>query len=151
MLSLETSVDNEERSLRTVTGPGVSPTVSWLTLTQDGVRQGSTEGLRAYCEDPKVDHQSPGLSSVSLAGLAAHLPEIRAAAELEPEHQGAVSHSVHIFTLCRRGKKKHARVVQMARGLRKCATVKEKKTKKKPHLFVLVSVNDMSDLRNSLR
>ncbi len=39
--------------------------------------------------------------SVSLAGLAAHLPEIWPAAELEPEHQGAVGHSVHIFTLCR--------------------------------------------------
>lgn len=46
------------------------------------------------------------LGSVSLAGLAAHLPEIWPAAELEPEHQGAVSHSVHIFTLCRGGKKK---------------------------------------------
>lgn len=38
--------------------------------------------------------------SVSLASLAAHLPEIWPAAELEPEHQGAVGHSVHIFTLC---------------------------------------------------
>lgn len=38
--------------------------------------------------------------SVSLAGLAAHLPEIWPAAELEPEHQGAVGHSVHIFALC---------------------------------------------------
>lgn len=37
--------------------------------------------------------------SMSLAGLAAHLPEIWPAAELEPEHQGAVGHSVHIFTL----------------------------------------------------
>lgn len=37
--------------------------------------------------------------SVSLAGLAAHLPEIWPAAELEPEHQGAVGHCVHIFTL----------------------------------------------------
>lgn len=48
----------------------------------------------------------PELRSVSLAGLAAHLPEIWPAAELEPEHQGAVSHSVHIFTLCRGEKKK---------------------------------------------
>lgn len=39
-------------------------------------------------------------SSVSLAGLAAHLPEIWPAAELEPEHQGAVGHCVHIFALC---------------------------------------------------
>jgi len=38
--------------------------------------------------------------SVSLAGLAAHLSEVRPAAELEAEHQGAVGHSVHIFTLC---------------------------------------------------
>lgn len=37
--------------------------------------------------------------SVSLASLAAHLPEIWPAAELEPEHQGAVGHSVHIFAL----------------------------------------------------
>lgn len=42
--------------------------------------------------------------SVSLAGLAAHLPEIWPAAELKPEHQGAVGHSVHIFTLCREDK-----------------------------------------------
>lgn len=55
--------------------------------------------------DPKVERQGQGLSSVSLAGLAAHLPEIGPAAELEPEHQGAVSHSVHIFTLCRRKEK----------------------------------------------
>lgn len=38
---------------------------------------------------------------MSLAGLAAHLSEIWPAAELEPEHQGAVGHSVHIFTLFR--------------------------------------------------
>lgn len=38
---------------------------------------------------------------MSLAGLAAHLPEVWPAAELEPEHQGAVGHCVHIFTLCR--------------------------------------------------
>lgn len=37
---------------------------------------------------------------MSLAGLAAHLPEIWPAAELEPEHQGAVGHGVHIFALC---------------------------------------------------
>ena len=43
--------------------------------------------------------------SVSLARLAAHLSEIWPAAELEPEHQGAVGHSVHIFTLC--GEDKH--------------------------------------------
>lgn len=42
--------------------------------------------------------------SVTLAGLAAHLPEIWPAAELEPEHQGAVGHSVHIFTLCQEDK-----------------------------------------------
>lgn len=41
-----------------------------------------------------------GGRSVSLAGLAAHLPEIWPAAELEPEHQGAVGHGVHIFALC---------------------------------------------------
>lgn len=41
-----------------------------------------------------------GGRSVSLAGLAAHLPEIWPAAELEPEHQGAVGHCVHIFALC---------------------------------------------------
>lgn len=46
--------------------------------------------------------------SVSLAGLAAHLPEIWPAAELEPEHQGAVGHSVHIFTLCREDKQERA-------------------------------------------
>lgn len=39
--------------------------------------------------------------SVSLAGFAAHLSKIWPAAELEPEHQGAVGHSVHIFTLFR--------------------------------------------------
>lgn len=44
--------------------------------------------------------------SVSLAGLAAHLPEIRPAAELEPEHQGAVGDSVHIFTLYGRNKER---------------------------------------------
>lgn len=47
------------------------------------------------------------MGSVSLAGLAAHLSEIRPAAELEPEHQGAVGHSVHIFTLCRRKQQLH--------------------------------------------
>lgn len=41
-----------------------------------------------------------GGRSVSLAGLAAHLPEIWPAAELEPEHQGAVGNGVHIFALC---------------------------------------------------
>lgn len=40
-------------------------------------------------------------ASVSLAGLTAHLSEIWPVAELEPEHQGAVCHSAHIFTLCR--------------------------------------------------
>lgn len=39
--------------------------------------------------------------SVSLAGFAAHLSEVCAAAKFEPEHQGAVCHCVHIFTLCR--------------------------------------------------
>lgn len=67
--------------------------------------QGSVGGFQAYCEcaqDPKVDAVSLMVfRSVSLAGLAAHLPEIWPAAELEPEHQGAVGHSVHIFTLCR--------------------------------------------------
>lgn len=41
------------------------------------------------------------LESVSLAGLAAHLSEIWPTAELKSEHQGAVGHSVHIFTLFR--------------------------------------------------
>lgn len=38
---------------------------------------------------------------MSLAGFTAHLSEVRPAAELKPEHQGAVCHSVHIFTLFR--------------------------------------------------
>lgn len=65
--------------------------------------------MRLLGEDPRVDRQREGLSSVSLAGLAAHLPEIGPAAELKPEHQGAVSYSVHIFTLCSRRKENHAR------------------------------------------
>lgn len=36
---------------------------------------------------------------VALAGFTAHLSEVRPAAELKPEHQGAVGHCVHIFTL----------------------------------------------------
>lgn len=63
---------------------------------------GGFSGLGECVQDPKMDAVSSMVSrSVSLAGLAAHLPEIWPAAELEPEHQGAVGHSVHIFTLCR--------------------------------------------------
>lgn len=43
--------------------------------------------------------------SVSLAGFAAHLSEVCTAAKFEPEHQGAVCHCVHIFTLCGTQKK----------------------------------------------
>lgn len=52
------------------------------------------------------------VSSVSLARLAAHLSEVRPAAELEPEHQGAVGHSVHIFTLCRMSNKENSKIKQ---------------------------------------
>lgn len=44
--------------------------------------------------------------SVALAGLAAHLPEVRAAAELELQHQRAVGHFVHVFAFWRQTKKK---------------------------------------------
>lgn len=60
-------------------------------------------GFQAYCvsvQDPKMDAVCFEVSA-SLAGLAAHLSEVWPAAELEPEHQGAVSHSVHIFAFFR--------------------------------------------------
>lgn len=43
--------------------------------------------------------RTDAVRSVALARLTAHLSEVWPAAELEPEHQGAVRHSVHIFTL----------------------------------------------------
>lgn len=61
---------------------------------------GRVSGLLYECTGPK-DGCWMLVVSVSLAGLAAHLSEIWPAAELEPEHQGAVGHSVHIFTLFR--------------------------------------------------
>lgn len=47
---------------------------------------------------------SPG--SVSLAGLTAHLSEVRAAAELELQYQRAVGHFIYIFAFWREKKKK---------------------------------------------
>lgn len=38
-----------------------------------------------------------GGRSVALAGLAAHLSEVRTTAELELQHQRAVRHFVHVF------------------------------------------------------
>lgn len=42
---------------------------------------------------------------MSLAGLAAHLPEICSAAEFELQHQWAIRHFVHIFAFCQRHRK----------------------------------------------
>lgn len=39
--------------------------------------------------------------SVALAGLAAHLSEVRPTAELELQHQRTVRHFVYIFAFCR--------------------------------------------------
>ena len=90
----------------TVTGP-VRQTASQLDLTLLGRRQCEGCCYKAQweilwvCTGPRDRAVSFTVSgSVSLAGLAAHLSEIWPAAELEPEHQGAVGHSVHIFTLC---------------------------------------------------
>lgn len=44
-------------------------------------------------------HSSSG--SVTLARLAAHLSEVRTAAELELEHQRTVGHFVYVFAFCR--------------------------------------------------
>ena len=69
-------------------------------------------------QDPKVDAVI-FVVSVTLAGLAAHLSEIWPAAELEPEHQGAVGHSVHIFTLCSGDKPRELHLHQCI-GLHQC-------------------------------
>lgn len=47
-----------------------------------------------------------GWRSVALAGLAAHLPEVRATAELELQHQRTVGHFVHVFAFWRQEKKR---------------------------------------------
>lgn len=108
----------------TVTGPGVqSNSVPVISHTRQSARAAGTRlsgrVLQAYCEraqDPVMDDVSvTTLGSVSLAGLAAHLPEIWPAAELKPEHQGAVGHSVHIFTLCRRDKGEEASPLHLKR------------------------------------
>lgn len=59
---------------------------------------GRVSGLLCECAGP-TDGCRMLVESVSLARPAAHLSEIWPAAELEPEHQGAVGHSVHIFAL----------------------------------------------------
>lgn len=63
------------------------------------------EKMRAREKERDIESERERGRSVSLAGFAAHLSEVCTAAKLEPEHQGAVCHCVHIFTLCRTHKK----------------------------------------------
>lgn len=77
---------------------------AWAVLAMQG--DGREEGGENEGERERERHREWERGrSVSLAGFAAHLSEVCAAAKLEPEHQGAVCHCVHIFTLCRTQKK----------------------------------------------
>ena len=57
---------------------------------------------------------SPG--SVALAGLAAHLSEVRTAAELELQHQRAVGHFVYIFAFWREREERRRIQLKQLRG-----------------------------------
>lgn len=78
-------------------GGGFSSSLTSTDLTHPGPEVCPGFNLGPLSASNMLHISSRGPGSVALARLAAHLPEVRAAAELELQYQRAVGHFVYIF------------------------------------------------------